>query len=445
VCTSAFFVCGERYLLLQFFPKDSSNKKNNITQKKKTNSRKRIYRRTYFHRTRTRDKKRYYYHMMMMMMMMMSSTPRSRIHSERAQSAQSLCDLVRSEQRTRRGGSEGDNYIRGRRRIVGARFRSCQPCHAFGARGGQNRDPFAPTKQKVAPTLSSSSAVLQEDEKSELNEKSELSNSFEKEKKENDTTAKILCTPRERRRENGAEITPSESEIRFVSLSELFGKKFSQVFHTEAAFRTGLRSAMREDLFRESAILSEQQNNAIKSLNSSLMVPWGQIPNDSELSALTKLFKEYEITGLTGKKFIAEISKLCGENPHGSLIDISNPALNRKKMKHSWHQDSGLEDRFTVMLGFPSENLSSADERKEGVFSHAVRLSHKVFWPNDEVGSVIEWESFPCGEPKDHEIAESYIIRPLYGIEQEIMVYGDAVTLHSAPDYIDREAVWRFM
>jgi hypothetical protein len=417
--------------------KDSAKKTKH--PKEKTNSRKRIYRRTYFHRTRTRDKKRYYYHiMMMMMMMMMSSTPRC-IHLERAQNAQSLRDLVRSEQRTRRGGSEGDNYIRGRRRIVGARFRSCQPCDAFGARGGQNRDPFAPTKQKVAPTLSSSSAVLQEDEKSEL------SNSFEKEKKENDTTAKILCTPRERRRENGAEITPSESEIRFVSLSELFGKKFSQVFHTEAAFRTGLRSAMREDLFRESTILSEQQNNAIKSLNSSLMVPWGQIPNDSELSALTTLFKAYEITGLTGKKFITEISKLCGENAHGSLIDISNPALNRKKMKHSWHQDSGLEDRFTVMLGFPSENLSSADERKEGVFSHTVRLSHKVFWPNDEVGSVIEWESFPCGEPKDHEIAESYIIRPLYGIEQEIMVYGDAVTLHSAPDYIDREAVWRFM
>ena len=156
ISSSSFQVLSKRF--------QHSNKKNNITQKKKTNSRKRIYRRTYFHRTRTRDKKRYYYHiMMMMMMMMMSSTPRSRIHSERAQSAQSLCDLVRSEQRTRRGGSEGDNYIRGRRRIVGARFRSCQPCHAFGARGGQNRDPFAPTKQKVAPTLSSSSAVLQED------------------------------------------------------------------------------------------------------------------------------------------------------------------------------------------------------------------------------------------------------------------------------------------
>ena len=76
---------------------------------------------------------------------------------------------------------------------------------------------------------------------------------------------------------------------------------------------------MREDLFKESALLSENQNKAIKSLNSSLMVPWGQIPKDSELSALTKLFKEYKISDLTGKKFIEEITKLCGSNPHGSL------------------------------------------------------------------------------------------------------------------------------
>ncbi len=268
----------------------------------------------------------------------------------------------------------------------------------------------------------------------------------EDEKDENDIIPNILRTPRERRRENEAEIPSGESEIRFVSLSELFPETgFSQIFHREACFRTAVRAAMREDLFKESALLSENQNKAIKSLNSSLMVPWGQIPKDSELSALTKLFKEYKISDLTGKKFIEEITKLCGSNPHGSLIDISNPALNRKKMKHSWHQDSGLDDRFTVMLGFPSENLRNANELKEGVFSHAVRLSHRVFWPNDEVGSVIEWESFPCGEPRDHEIAESYIIRPLYGINQEIMVYCDAKVIHSAPDFINREAVWRFM
>lgn len=378
------------------------------------------------------------------MMTMMSSTPRS-IHADRTRSVHPAYNLNRRRASTREARTTTTTTTSRTRGGGGdVRFRSCQPCFAFGGKRG--RDPFAPTKQKVAPpTLLSSS--LQEEEKSEL------PNCFEKkekdsedEKDENDIIPKILRTPRERRRENEAEIPSGESEIRFVSLSELFPETgFSQIFHREACFRTAVRAAMREDLFKESALLSENQNKAIKSLNSSLMVPWGQIPKDSELSALTKLFKEYKISDLTGKKFIEEITKLCGSNPHGSLIDISNPALNRKKMKHSWHQDSGLDDRFTVMLGFPSENLRNANELKEGVFSHAVRLSHRVFWPNDEVGSVIEWESFPCGEPRDHEIAESYIIRPLYGINQEIMVYCDAKVIHSAPDFINREAVWRFM
>ena len=217
------------------------------------------------------------------------------------------------------------------------RFQSCQPCFAFGGKGGQSRDPFAPTKKKIAtmsPTLSPSSVVLPEAE-----EKSELNSSFEKEKKkdsedddENNSSENILPTPRERRRESEAKIPSRESEIQFVSLSELFpGTGFSEIFHGEAKFRTGIRAAMREDLFQESALLSDKQNKAIKSLNSSLMVPWDQFPKDFELGALTKLFKEYKITSLTGKEFITKISKLCGENPHGSLIDISNPALNRKK------------------------------------------------------------------------------------------------------------------
>jgi len=147
------------------------------------------------------------------------------------------------------------------------------------------------------------SSSLQEDEKSELPncfEKKEKDSEDEKDK--NDVIPNILRTPRERRRENEAEIPSGESEIRFVSLSELFPETgFSQIFHREACFRTAVRAAMREDLFKESALLSENQNKAIKSLNSSLMVPWGQIPKDSELSALTKLFKEYKISDLTVK------------------------------------------------------------------------------------------------------------------------------------------------
>lgn len=386
-----------------------------------------------------------------MMMMMMSGTPRCD-HAGEARSARLYNLRSKKTRSVNRSRGEESGLQRRTRRGGKVRFQSCQPCFAFGGKGGQSRDPFAPTKKKIAtmsPTLSPSSVVLPEAE-----EKSELNSSFErKEKKkdsedddENNSSENILPTPRERRRESEAKIPSRESEIQFVSLSELFpGTGFSEIFHGEAKFRTGIRAAMREDLFQESALLSDKQNKAIKSLNSSLMVPWDQFPKDFELGALTKLFKEYKITSLTGKEFITKISKLCGENPHGSLIDISNPALNRKKMKHSWHQDSGLDGRFTVMLGFPSENLTSLDERKEGVFSHAVRLSHKIFWPNKESGSVIEWESFPCEETRDHEIAESYIIRPLYGINQEIMVYCDAKVIHSAPDFIDREAVWRFM
>lgn len=55
----------------------------------------------------------------------------------------------------------------------------------------------------------------------------------------------------------------------------------------------------------------------------------------------------------------------------GSLIDIVN--IGRLKVAHSWHQDSGLE-AMTVMLGFPKENHYSGT----GVFSHGVKLSHRL-------------------------------------------------------------------
>jgi hypothetical protein len=40
---------------------------------------------------------------------------------------------------------------------------------------------------------------------------------------------------------------------------------------------------------------------------------------------------------------------------------------------------------------------------------------------------------------------ESVIIRPWYERGMEIMVYDDSWSIHSAPDHIHREAVWRFM
>ena len=40
---------------------------------------------------------------------------------------------------------------------------------------------------------------------------------------------------------------------------------------------------------------------------------------------------------------------------------------------------------------------------------------------------------------------EENIIRPWFQRGSEVMVYDDTWSIHSAPDHIHREAVWRFM
>ena len=37
------------------------------------------------------------------------------------------------------------------------------------------------------------------------------------------------------------------------------------------------------------------------------------------------------------------------------------------------------------------------------------------------------------------------VLRPCFRVGAELVVYSDAAHLHSAPDLIHREAVWRFM
>ena len=160
-----------------------------------------------------------------MMMMMMSGTPRCH-HAGEARSARLYNLRSKKTRSVNRSRGEESGLQRRTRRGGKVRFQSCQPCFAFGGKGGQSRDPFAPTKKKIAtmsPTLSPSSVVLPEAE-----EKSELNSSFEKEKKkdsedddENNSSENILPTPRERRRESEAKIPSRESEIQFVSLSEV--------------------------------------------------------------------------------------------------------------------------------------------------------------------------------------------------------------------------------
>jgi hypothetical protein len=72
----------------------------------------------------------------------------------------------------------------------------------------------------------------------------------------------------------------------------------------------------------------------------------------------------------------------------------------------------------------------------EGVFSHVIELSHHMPEPETETpGPVIIDGRFP----------EEYILRPVYGKGREIIIYRDKDVLHSAPDVVNRDALWRFM
>ena len=219
--------------------------------------------------------------------------------------------------------------------------------------------------------------------------------------------------------------------VKFFGLEELFpGTSLQEVFNSSAEFRTGIRKAMRDDLFVEDESVSEKANAAIRSLSSSLMVNWKT--SATGYAAFTALFEQYGVKDLTGETFIQTLGGLCGAESHGSLIDITGTG--RRQERHSWHQDSGLE-RFTVMLGFPPES----DWEGVGVFSHSCKLSHPLRQDGAE-GQIIQWEDFEYGE-----LPVGVIGRPEYRKGHEVMVYCDATHIHSAPDETNRESVWRFM
>ena len=82
--------------------------------------------------------------------------------------------------------------------------------------------------------------------------------------------------------------------VTFFGLEELFpGTGLQEIFNSNAEFRTGIRRAMREDLFVPDDTMSDKANAAIRSLSSSLMVNWKTSPTD--YAALTSLFAEYGV------------------------------------------------------------------------------------------------------------------------------------------------------
>ncbi|KAJ1447916.1 hypothetical protein M885DRAFT_172372 [Pelagophyceae sp. CCMP2097] len=92
------------------------------------------------------------------------------------------------------------------------------------------------------------------------------------------------------------------------------------------------------------------------------------------------------------------------------------------------------------MLGFPAAAAVGA-----GVFSHVVQLSH----------TILPDAAIPISAPRTFDLlsdlgcttgaAEQLVVRPAFARGSEVLAYADSLTVHSAPDVIHRDALWRFM
>ena len=181
----------------------------------------------------------------------------------------------------------------------------------------------------------------------------------------------------------------THTHIQFHGFDTLFpGSNLAELFDTNGTFREAIRTAAREDFFVNDDTLPPCANYALKDPRSTLMSSWRRI---NDYHHLTQIFESYHVTNsivstttttptpttttpttaipstttssptttitndkpwLNGLHFISTLYSLCGSTPHvfGSWIDIVG--IKNKRVHHSWHQDSGLEQR-TVMVGFP--------------------------------------------------------------------------------------------
>lgn len=230
-------------------------------------------------------------------------------------------------------------------------------------------------------------------------------------------------------------------------LAELFPESvhLAHVFNFNAGFRHDLRVSMRKDLYRPVPGLDREVNEELKDLWMDLnkphvKAPLAEQPADSDnsqsyrmrpLPCVTASLVAQGVSGLTGETFVERLLRLGEMTGTGRFSDL----VGRPHEGYRWHQDHG-GDRFTVMLGFPPEDGFEG----VGVFSHVVRLSHPLRQPTENNG----WTS---GTPIAVRFPgpESHILRPQYRPGQEVLVWRDSACLHSTPDVVHREALWRFM
>jgi hypothetical protein len=234
---------------------------------------------------------------------------------------------------------------------------------------------------------------------------------------------------------------PIESHVQFLSLADIYPEaaNIESLFDENSSFRAALRAAARDDLFKPVQGLSEARNLQLRAPGSSLEGVWKDC---GDCSHLTSVFRNYGIE-LEGRTFIQRLGRLCVSPPGsnksysvtGSWLDIVTPKHGRRRATHAWHQDSG-QNQWTAMLGFPPESRFCG----EGVFSHAICLSHKMVEPESPGPVVLD-------APRDgtHPFGDQHVLRPVYKRGSEVMLYRDCDHIHSAPDEFNREGIWRFM
>lgn len=227
--------------------------------------------------------------------------------------------------------------------------------------------------------------------------------------------------------------------FRQVGLDDLFpGAGLGAAFDELSDFRAALRRAAREDCCDE--------NSPVRfDMTCSAQGSWRR-----PAPATDRVLREtLGASAPTGDEFYAGIggSALDGVSPRtGHFIDIVGGPGSRRLARYAWHQDRGGDaDAVTVMLGFPA----ASGQRGCGVFSHVAPLSHLVVNDADEGDHSRPREfSDERGERRFLDVdavPEASIVRPAYGRGRELIVYSDARVVHSAPDAIHRESLWRFM
>ena len=158
---------------------------------------------------------------------------------------------------------------------------------------------------------------------------------------------------------------------RHASLDEIFpGSGLAEAWDTNGELRRALRHALRADLFTPPPQWSEKQIKFATELDSACMVSWSRVASGERACAAFSAALAAHGVALRGDELLLGLGALCGQQPHGSLIDI---VPLRRKVAHSWHQDSGIPSN-TVLLGFPPADGYEGG----GVFSSHVKLSHPL-------------------------------------------------------------------